>query len=73
MYLTTPRGEPRTWKQPNSVDVKLNYGEKVKEDYTEEDTPLADTESALPSQVKRTLLWRVMWEERGSLVAIIIS
>jgi hypothetical protein len=42
-----------------TVDVKLNYGEKVKGDYTEEDAPQADLESALPSQVTRRILWRV--------------
>jgi hypothetical protein len=30
------------------VDIKLNYGEKVKGAYLEEDAPLADPESALP-------------------------
>jgi hypothetical protein len=31
------------------VDVKLNFGEKVKGAYLEEDAPLSDPESALPS------------------------
>jgi hypothetical protein len=41
------------------VDVKLNYGEKVKGAYTDEDAPLTDLESALPSWVTRRILWRV--------------
>jgi hypothetical protein len=41
------------------VDIKLNYGEKVKGVYTEEDAPLTDPESTLPSHVTRRILWRV--------------
>jgi hypothetical protein len=41
------------------VDVKLNYGEKVKGAYTEEDASLTDPKSALPSWVTRRILWRV--------------
>jgi hypothetical protein len=41
------------------VGVKLNYGEKVKGAYLEEDAPLTDPESALPSQVTQRILWRV--------------
>jgi hypothetical protein len=41
------------------VEVKLNYGEKVKGAYTEKDAPLVDPESALLSQVTRRILWRV--------------
>jgi hypothetical protein len=37
----------------------LNYEEKVKEAYTEEDGPLTNPESALPSRVTRRILWRV--------------
>jgi hypothetical protein len=40
-------------------DIKLNYGEKVKGAYREEDTPLADPESALPQVITRRVLWRV--------------
>jgi hypothetical protein len=41
------------------VDIKLNYGEKVKGAYLEEDAPLADPESALPQVITRRVLWRV--------------
>ncbi len=41
------------------VDIKLNYGEKVKGAYLEEDTPLSDPESALPQVITRRILWRV--------------
>jgi hypothetical protein len=41
------------------VDIKLNYGEKVKGAYLEEDAPLADPESALPQIITRRILWRV--------------
>ncbi len=37
-----------TKKDEICVDVKLNYGEKVKRAYQEEDAPLSDPESALP-------------------------
>jgi hypothetical protein len=38
------------------VDVKLNYGEKVKGAYLE-DAPLSDPESTLP----RVITWRILW------------
>jgi hypothetical protein len=38
--------------------IKLNYGNKVKGVYTEEDAPLTDPESALPSRVTGRILWR---------------
>jgi hypothetical protein len=41
------------------VDVKLNYGEKVKGAYLEEDAPLSDPESALPQVIMCRILWRV--------------
>jgi hypothetical protein len=41
------------------VDVKLNYGEKVKVAYLEEDAPITDPESVLPSLITRKILWRV--------------
>jgi hypothetical protein len=41
------------------VDIKLNYGEKVKGAYLEEDAPLADPERALPKVIIRRVLWRV--------------
>jgi hypothetical protein len=41
------------------VDIKLNYGEKVKGAYLEEDAPLADPESALPQVIMLRVLWRV--------------
>jgi hypothetical protein len=41
------------------VDIKLNYGEKVKGAYLEEDAPLSDPESALPQVITRRVLWRV--------------
>jgi hypothetical protein len=39
--------------------MKLNYGEKVKGVFLEEDAPFADPESVLPSLVTRRILWRV--------------
>jgi hypothetical protein len=41
------------------VDITLNYGEKVKGAYLEEDAPLTDPESALPRVITRRVLWRV--------------
>jgi hypothetical protein len=41
------------------MDIKLNYGEKVKGAYLEEDALLADPESALPQVITRRVLWRV--------------
>jgi hypothetical protein len=41
------------------VDIKLNYGEKVKGAYLGEDAPLADPESALPRVITHRVLWRV--------------
>jgi hypothetical protein len=41
------------------VDVKLNYGEKVKGAYVEEEAPLSDPETALPQVIKRRILCRV--------------
>ncbi len=41
------------------VDIKLNYGEKVKGAYLEEDAPLTDPESALPQVITFRVLWRV--------------
>jgi hypothetical protein len=49
------------------VDVKLNYGEKVKGAYTEEDAPLADPESALPSRVTMRILWGVAQSQYNPL------
>ncbi len=48
-----------TQKDEICVDIKLNYGEKVKGAYLEEDAPLADPESALPQVITRRVLWRV--------------
>jgi hypothetical protein len=48
-----------TQKDEICVDVKLNYGEKVKGAYLEKDAPLADPESALPQVITRRVLWRV--------------
>ncbi len=42
-----------------SAHIKLNYGEKVKGAYLEEDAPLADPESALHQVIMRRVLWRV--------------
>ncbi len=42
-----------------SVDVKLNYSEKVKGAYLEKDATLSDPESALPQVITRRILWRV--------------
>jgi hypothetical protein len=41
------------------VDINLNYGEKVKGAYLEEDALLTDPESALPRVITRRVLWRV--------------
>jgi hypothetical protein len=41
------------------VDIKLNYGEKVKGAYLEEDALLTDPESALTRVITRRVLWRV--------------
>ncbi len=41
------------------MDIKLNYGEKVKGAYLEEDALLADPESALPQVITRRVLLRV--------------
>jgi hypothetical protein len=41
------------------MDIKLNYGEKAKGSYTEEEAPLADPESTLPSRITRRILRRV--------------
>jgi hypothetical protein len=48
-----------TQKDEICVDIKLNYGEKVKGAYLEEDAPLADPDSALPQVITRRVLWRV--------------
>jgi hypothetical protein len=48
-----------TEKDEICVDLKLNYGEKVKGAYVEEDAPLSDPESALPQVITRRILWRV--------------
>jgi hypothetical protein len=48
-----------TQKDEICVDIKLNYGEKVKGAYLEEDALLADRESALPQVITRRVLWRV--------------
>jgi hypothetical protein len=48
-----------TQKDEICADIKLNYGEKVKGAYLEEDAPLADPESALPQVITRRVLWRV--------------
>jgi hypothetical protein len=49
------------------VDVKLNYGEKMKGAYLEEDAPLTDLESVLPSLVTRRILWRVAQSQHDPL------
>jgi hypothetical protein len=41
------------------VDIKLNFGEKIKGAYLHEEAPLADPESALPHIITRKILWRV--------------
>ncbi len=38
------------------MDIKLNYGEKVKGAYLEEDTPLSNPESALPQVITSRIL-----------------
>ncbi len=48
-----------TEKDQICVDVKLNYGEKVKGAYLEEDAPLSDPKSALPRVITRRILGRV--------------
>jgi hypothetical protein len=49
------------------VDVKLNYGEKVKGTYLEEDAPLSDPESVLPRVITRRILWRVAQSQYNPL------
>jgi hypothetical protein len=49
------------------VDIKLNYGEKVKGAYLEEDAPLTDPQSALPQVITRRVLWRVAQSEYDPL------
>jgi hypothetical protein len=48
-----------TQRDEVSVEIKLNYGEKVKGAYLEEDAPLADLASALRRVITRRVLWRV--------------
>jgi hypothetical protein len=48
-----------TQKDEICVDIKLNYGEKVKGAYLEEDAPLANPESALPQVITRRVLRRL--------------
>ncbi len=48
-----------TEKDEICVDVKLNYGEKVKGAYLEEDAPSSNPESALPQVITCRILWRV--------------
>jgi hypothetical protein len=49
------------------VDVKLNYGEKVKGANLEEDAPLTDPESALTNVITRRVLWRVVQSQYDPL------
>jgi hypothetical protein len=51
------------------VDIKLNYGEKVKGAYLEEDAPLTDPESALPQVITRRVLWRVAQSQKTLLAS----
>jgi hypothetical protein len=48
-----------TQKDEICVDIRLNYGEKMKGAYLEEDAPLSDPESALTRSITRRVLWRV--------------
>jgi hypothetical protein len=41
------------------MDIKLNYGKKVKGAYLEEEAPLSNPESTLPQVITRRILWRV--------------
>jgi hypothetical protein len=41
------------------VDNKLNYGEKIKGAYVEEDASLTDLEVSLLDWITRRVLWRV--------------
>jgi hypothetical protein len=41
------------------LDIKLNYGEKIKGAYLEDNAPLSNPESALPQVITRRILWRV--------------
>jgi hypothetical protein len=56
-----------TQKDEICVDIKLNYGEKVKGAYLEGDAPLADPESAVPQVMTRRVLWRVAQSQYDSL------
>ncbi len=49
------------------VDIKLNYGEKIKGAYLEEDAPLSNPESALPQVITRRILWRVVQSQYDPL------
>ncbi len=62
-----------TEKEEVCVDIKLNYGEKVKGVYTEEYAPLADLESMLPSRVTRRILWRVVQSQYDPLGLLGVS
>jgi hypothetical protein len=55
------------------VDIKLNYGLKVKGAYLEEDAPLADPESALPQVITRRVLWRVAQSQYDPLGLLSVS
>ncbi len=56
-----------TQKDEICVDIKLNYGEKVKGAYLEEDAPLANPESVLPQVITRRVLWRVAQSQYNPL------
>jgi hypothetical protein len=48
-----------TEKDEICMDIKQNYGEKIKGAYVEQDAPLTDQEVSLPSWITRRVLWRV--------------
>jgi hypothetical protein len=53
-----------TEKDEICMDIKLNYGEKVKGAYI---APLTDPESALPSRITRRILWWVAQSQYDTL------
>jgi hypothetical protein len=48
-----------TEKNKICVDIKLNYGEKIKGTYIEQDDSLTDLEVSLLDRITRSVLWRV--------------
>ncbi len=62
-----------TEKDEICVDIKLNYGEKIKGTYVEQDASLADLEVSLPDRITRRLLWRVAQSQYNPLGLLTFS